>query len=680
MTSVSSIVLLFCLVGFLAMMYWSQTIQEDRLLKIEKTLVQIKNSLGEKKSLEPTVTERTEKKKKKRSYWDSSLPNLLTEDAFYTKTLPKLLPPHFVPHGTLRSETIGTFYNLLPFSQWADVIEWENLCTGSLAQNSFGKYYALSPDLAIKIDERTSSDPKKKVYYVHLRDNLFWQPLQQEHFPNSIRLSEHFLKKHPVTAEDFVFYFQAYTNPYNDQPTAVTLRQLIPEVENVKALDDLTLEVTVKLIAVQNEDGTTSYQAPYSSLYNIAGLKPLARFVYQYLPDGSKICPDDESPNFYQRSSFWAQNFIHHFSSRIIVSCGAFIFDGIDEKKICFKRNQEYFNPVYALYNSVEIHFFQTYDAIWRDFQSQKIDACTLSPEHLIELDRFLKSDYYAKLKKENKSIKVLDYIRNLYFYIAWNERNPRFTNPKVRQALDYAIDRPRIIKQGLNGSGVEVTGPFSYTSPSYDHSLQPRPYDPEKAKLLLDEAGWTKVDKEGIRQKTIDGKNLSFSFTVIYYVHNTIGKAIVQIVQENLKQVGIDCVLCGVDIADLNQQVMNKSFDALYLGWGASSPPENPRQLWHSEGAKEKGSSNLTGLINKDVDKLIEKLEIEHDEKTREDLYHQFHRLIYNLAPYSFLFNEKVKLVYWNDLKGIFIPKDRQDLIPGAQVQEPNLYHGWKA
>jgi len=659
------------------MVYWSQIIQEDRLTKIENTLRQMKNSLSEKKSLD--TFGRVEREKKVRPYWDPKLPNLLTEDEYFAKTLPKILGTNFVPSGTLQSQTLGTFYNLLPFSQWAEVIEWEDLCVGKIAQNAFGKYYTLCTDFAIKIDERPSNDRAKKVYYVHLRDNLFWQPLQQEHFPDSIQLSDHFLKKHPVTADDFVFYFQAYTNPYNDQPTAVTLRQLTADLANVRALDDLTLEVTVSLLPEKNNDGAITYKAPYASLYNIAYLKPLARFVYQYLPDGSKICPEDEAVDFYQRSSFWAQNFMQHFSSRIIVSCGPFIFDGIDEKKIRFKRNPDYFSAYYALYDAIEIHFFQTYDAIWRDFQSQKIDACVLSPEHLIELNRFLASDYYKKLKKQNISIKQLDYIRDLYFYIAWNERNPRFVNPTVRKALDYAIDKSRIIKQGLNGSGVEVTGPFSSTSPSYDHSIQARPYDPEKAKLLLDQEGWTKVDAEGIRQKMIDGKYASFRFRLIYYVHDTIGKAIVEIVRENLKQVGIDCALCGVDISDLNQQVLNKSYDALYLGWGASNPPENPRQLWHSQGAKEKGSSNLTALVNKDVDKLIEMLEVEPDEKKRMELYHQFHRLIFNLAPYAFLFNAKVKLVYWNNLKGIFIPKDRQDLIPGAQVQEPNLYHGWK-
>ena len=84
------------------------------------------------------------------------------------------------------------------------------------------------------------------------------------------------------------------------------------------------------------------------------------------------------------------------------------------------------------------------------------------------------------------------------------------------------------------------------------------------------------------------------------------------------------------------------KSFDALCLGWALGSPPEDPRQLWYSNGAKEQGSSNAVGFANAEADEIINKLTFEADPERRMALYHRFHAIMHEEQPYTFLYEGK--------------------------------------
>ena len=278
----------------------------------------------------------------------------------------------------------------------------------------------------------------------------------------------------------------------------------------------------------------------------------------------------------------------------------------------------------------------------------------------------------------QKNRIDRIDYLVKSYSYIGWNEAKPFFNSKRIRQAMTMAIDRDTIIKNILNGMGVEITGPFFVKSPANDPSIHPWPYDPEKAKQILEEEGWYDSDNDGIIDKTIEGKKIPFRFTLTYFVKNPTTEAICGYVSTAFKQLGIECTLNGVDIADLSNLFDDKSFDAICLGWTFGNPPEDPRQIWHSAGAKEKGSSNAIGFANAEVDRLIDALQFEDNREKRTTLYHRIQAIIHEEAPYTFLFTPKTAFLYRNFLQNVFIPADRQDLIPGANVEEPQPSIFW--
>lgn len=649
----------FCL--GLGLLYFSYLVQEESLNEIKNELKEIKRALNQ-----PVAYEKKKISETKRIHIRDDLPNLLSEDPFYTKTLPTLLPKDFSPQGIRREALIGKPEHLHPFNPFKDVSHLWSICTLTLADNHFGKYEIYSPHAAIKIEERKKEDGTLE-YWVHLREGIFWHPLKEDQFPANVKLSAHFFEKHPLTAYDYKFFYDAVMNPYVSEGKAVSLRPYFDEIEEFKVIDDLTFVVRWKAV-----EGKVKYAAFSTTV----SLLPLPCFVYQYFEDGQKIVEEESDPDIYRKDSIFAQNFSHHFAKNVIPSCGEFVFEKSTEEGIKLKRNPYHFNP--TLVDGLHYTFKQSAEGTWQDFKAKSVDLCQLAPTQLPELETFLKSSFY--LSQEHK-IKELDFVENSYFYVGWNQATPFFNSKNVRLAMTYALDRNRIISQYLNNMGVLTTGPFFRYSPSYDETIAPLAFDPELAKELLEKEGWVDLDGDGIRKKIIDGKKVPFTFTLTYYAKNLSTKSICDYIATALRQIGVQCHPNGLDVADLSRQFEDKSFDAVFFGWAnVGTPPEDPKQLWHSNGAKEKGSSNAIGFTNAEVDRIIDELQYEYDQKKRLALYHRFHRIIHEEAPYTFLFSPKRHLLYRDYLHNVFIPRNRPDLVENARVCQPDMRVTWIA
>lgn len=706
-------VLGFALFAFMCMLYWSSTLIEDHMQTIHTQMAELRNEMetmrsdlgkmrtdvlvalsNEEKVLQniaqrcafsaskasdlviPNVQDEEETKKDNESTDNST--NLLHNDLFYDKTLPKLLGKDFVPQGIQHLATVGKPDNLHPFSNWSQVSSWQGLCNVSVARSQFGKYETMSPDMALRLEERVNPKTGIPEFWVFLRDDVFWEPLKQELFPSDFRLGAHFLKKHQVTAEDFKFFYDAMKNPFVQLPGAVSLRTYFDALEEIQIVDKLTFIVRWKTREIKGPDGKAVPTVKYIARQLTGGLRPLASFVYKYFANGTKIIPDDAAPDTYRTNSVWAQNFTEHWAKNVIVSCGPWTFDGMTDRQIEFKRNHNYFEANAALTEGIETEFKDSTDNIWQAFKNNRLESYNLQPDKLAEFKEFMNSEIYKQQAAKGDSINRLDFVSRSFTYIGWNEARPFFTSAKVRRALTMSIDRKRIIDENLSGLGVEITGTFYRFSPAYDPSITPWPFNPQQARRLLEEEGWYDSDGDGIIDKVINGQKTPFRFTLTYYVKNPITKSICEYIATALKDVGIDCRLNGVDVADLTAVFDDKGFDALVLSWVLGTPPDDPRQIWHSSGAREKGSSNAIGFSNPEIDKIIEQLDYEYNRERRIALYHRFDSILHQEQPYTFLYTSKTAFLYRDYLKNVFIPANRQDLVPGANVAEPDPSIFW--
>jgi peptide/nickel transport system substrate-binding protein len=652
------------IVSILGMLYWSNSLIESNLIDLRKRIDQLEKR--------PLFRKDTTLKKQAATRVDSKEPNLLTKDAFFEKTLPQMLGPDFIPQGELRQAILGRPKTLMPFTPWYDANVFQRYCGITLATSHFGIYDSLAPSLALRLEDRIDEKTGQPEIWAFLRQDVYWKPLTSEMFGDRIELAPWFEKQHPVTAHDVKFFYDLMMNPFNQESKAVSLRTYYKDLESVDVVDDYTLKMRWKTKEV---DGVE--RAKYMSRNLTGGLQALAGFVYKYFSNGERII-EDEDEDTYRTSSLFAQNFSNHFARNIIPSSGEWSFQSFTDKKIEFARNADFFNPLAALVNRRVVFFRDSPDAPWQDFKAGNIDYTSLRPDQLIEYEQFLKSPLYERQHKEGNGIERLDYLARQFAYLGWNARKPFFKTAQVRRALTHAIDRQRIIDGILNGMAVELTGPIFLNSAEYNKSLTPLKFSPRLAREILEKEGWFDTDGDGIREKEIEGLRIPFRFSLTYYVKNSTTKALCEYVQSALKDIGIDVQLDGIDIADLSQKADDKSFDAVCMAWALGTPPDDPRQLWYSTGADQKGSSNLVSFKNEEADSIINALDYEYDKEKRLKLYHRFHEIIFEEQPYTFLFIPKAILLYRSYVNGVFIPVDRQDLIPGADVSEPDSNVFW--
>lgn len=137
------------------------------------------------------------------------------------------------------------------------------------------------------------------------------------------------------------------------------------------------------------------------------------------------------------------------------------------------------------------------------------------------------------------------------------SDRGP-LQNPKIRQAMNYAVNKEEIVAALLDGIAEPLAGPLSPTLPGALTNLGPYPYDPAKAKALLAEAGYA-------------GEPITLAVGAGRYPNDDqVGLAIV----EQLKQAGLNINFIATDFASQTAEVNKKAdmtYDAWFQGWGAS-------------------------------------------------------------------------------------------------------------
>jgi peptide/nickel transport system substrate-binding protein len=146
-------------------------------------------------------------------------------------------------------------------------------------------------------------------------------------------------------------------------------------------------------------------------------------------------------------------------------------------------------------------------------------------------------------------------------FNLGLNNSRPILRDAKVRQAIEAAIDRQQIVDAVFPTGTQPATSVLSHTTPDYENLGSTLAYDQAKAKSLLDSAGWT-LGGNSIRQKA--GTRLSL--TVDWFANAATNQPALELIQQQLKAVGVDIVLRQLQIAQVAQVQQSGDFDAL---WG---------------------------------------------------------------------------------------------------------------
>ncbi len=277
---------------------------------------------------------------------------------------------------------------------------------------------------------------------------------------------------------------------------------------------------------------------------------------------------------------------------------------------------------------------------IFLELQAQGVDSSGLSP---LQYSRQTGTPFF---KKYYRKFRLPGFN---YTYLGYNLNNPKFADKKVRQALNYAVDKQEIIDVVLLGFGLASTGPFVPQSWAYNQNVKSALFNPDKAKQFLREAGWEDADKDGWLEK---GGRV-FEFTIVTNQGNEERRKAAEIIQRRLKDIGIRVKIKIVEWSVfLTEFIDRKNFEAILLGWSVPREPDN-FDIWHSSKVKE-GEFNFIGYKNEEVDSLLIQGRRTFNQQERQKIYHRMHEIIYEEQPYMFLFTSESLSILHSRFRGV--------------------------
>lgn len=214
---------------------------------------------------------------------------------------------------------------------------------------------------------------------------------------------------------------------------------------------------------------------------------------------------------------------------------------------------------------------------------------------------------------------------------------NKFFGDVRVRQAVAMGYDKSALAI--VAGEGSEpLTGPI--TPMFYDtfdlSGIEPWPYDPERAKQLLEEAGWVDTDGDGIREK--DG--VKFEVELTYSPLVGIWGNIAAVAQDQLGQIGIKVNVTSMEwSAYLSEVLLPEKYDMTVVGFGGGTPVDGiAYSLLYSKNATPNGGFNLVSYVNPEMDRLLDEARTMPGcaVEDLEPLYQRIQQIAHDDVPYD--------------------------------------------
>ena len=238
------------------------------------------------------------------------------------------------------------------------------------------------------------------------------------------------------------------------------------------------------------------------------------------------------------------------------------------------------------------------------------------------------------------------------YSFFGYNTRNPLLSDKRVRQAFTYAVNRQEMLDSFFNGQGTIISGPFAPGSWAYNLEVQPSPFDPEKAKALLKDAGFT-PGPDGIMVK--DGKKLSLTLKVPIEKESEAVKRVVLAFKNYLKNVGVDIQVAFKEWQSWKEDVfLEHDFDIVFASW-VFDDSADISSLFHS-GEIGPWKNNFISYSNPEVDSLINESKLTLDHEKRRTINRKLHAILADETPYTFLWTLTNYAAYHSKVRHVAI------------------------
>lgn len=446
----------------------------------------------------------------------------LVRGLLVTASLFATAAPAFAENGDLLRYAIwsnpkGTFHPTLYFTDYDRAIIF----------SVYGRLFTLDekqnpvPSLATSYEYKDDG----RTLVLHLREDVRWHDGQ------------------PFTAEDVAFTYgtQAHPDFPKDRPAFVKYLVGFEDYSTGKAS---TLE-GIKVI--DRNTVSFTFRAPYAAAFSHFADRPvLARHIWEKEPVKT-----------------WGEAAA---LLRNPVGTGPYRFvEFVPDQYVKLERNDDFYAD--KAKTATIIFKISNNQTAQSELINGELDIAQISSWNERDLQTY-----------RDAGIRIVEEVGTGGQYLPFDTRNPKLADKRVRQAIVHAINRQALVDRLLFGHGTTFNSNAHPGSPYYPADLNTYPYNPEKAKELLKEAGWTDTDGDGV----VDKNGEKFTFALNFPTGNRTRELSAPIIQQNLKAIGIETTLVPADfnttLAILQDPA--RSFDGVLMG-GTFRPGQYDNNLW---------------------------------------------------------------------------------------------------
>ena len=395
----------------------------------------------------------------------------------------------------------------------------------------------------------------------------------------------------PLTADDVIFTIESILDDNN----ASFLKSDFTEVDSVTKVDDFQLEIKLK--------------NPFTPM--------LDKLTAPILPKHAFEGVDMRTAEFNSHP----------------IGAGPYMFDKWERgNSLTLKAYNDFFGTKPSI-EKVIFKFIPDSNVRALQLKSGEVDVALLDPVQVEELEK-------------EKNIKIYDIESADYRGILYNMNKDLWKDVDVRRAFSYATDRAQIVKGILKGYGTEAYSPLQKHAFN-NENVEKYTYDIEKAKDLLDSAGW-KEEKDGFRYKG----NEKLAFTITVPATDTVRVNMANYTAEGFKKIGADVTVAALDWSAIE---IDKT-DAFIIAWGSPYDADHHTHLlFHTDQSSLTSSGyNYGSYSNAKVDELLEKGRLTTDPEERKAIYMEFQEELANDPAFDFIAYEDAVYGINKDLSGV--------------------------
>ncbi len=463
----------------------------------------------------------------------------------------------------------------------------------------------------------------------------------------------------PVLASDYLFTMKAIFNP-NVKTAWVSLLTFIGDIQ-IDPNNPKRFTVYTSSCQIREDEALATAQFYPEHLYDPKGL--MKSISFRDLADESKAKELKENAQLKEfATSFGAPERLREPSS--IHGSGPYKLTSFKTKdEVVLEKKENWWGDQFA--DKEPIFTAIPKKIIYKIVPDMTTASAMLKDGELDIMGEMTPTDYNGlkqnkvgqeKLNFESPAVPVI-------YFCYLNTKSPKLSDKRVRRALTHLIDMDKYIEDNMFGTAIRVNNPFPPHRPYYNKSLPMPQVDIEKAKALLDDAGWIDANEDGVREKVVNGKKMDLKIEIKSRPKSETANAIAALLKSTAKKAGVQIDLIHKESNAIRKQdIPAGDYDIIVGGIGFTpSRYDDLTPYLHTKGFASAGGRNIANFGNAKSDALLEAITTNcTDDAARNKAYTQLQEIVYDECPFLYIMSNNARIAVSNRFEKTMISKIR--------------------